>query len=175
MKIVLLKGSTDVGTITASCPIGSNGKGSYSWPIALSGSGGIGSDYKVSVQSVSKPSVKDSSNNYFSITSGTATPAITVTSPDGGETVKRGTVQTITWDYTGSPGSTVKIVLLKGSTDVGTITASCPIGSSGKGSYSWPIALSGSGGVGSDYKVSVQSVSKPSVKDSSNNYFSITS
>ena len=146
MKIVLLKGSTEVGTIADSRSIGSDGKGSYSWQIASSGSGGTGSDYKVSIQSISQPSVKDTSNTYFTITSGTVTPAITVTSPKGGDTWNRGTTQTIAWDYTGSPGSTVKIVLLKGSSKVGTIADNCSIGSDGKGSYSWQIASSGSGG-----------------------------
>ena len=41
------------------------------------------------------------------------------------------------WSYTGSPGSNVKIVLLKGGVEVGTIASSVPIGSGGKGSYSW--------------------------------------
>ncbi len=175
VKIVLLKGSTEVGAIVDSVSIGSSGKGSYSWPIASSGSGGTGSDYKVSIQSISQPSIQDTSNNYFTIASGTVTPAITVTSPNGGETLKRGTTQTIVWSYAGSPGSTVKIVLLKGSTEVGAIVDSVSIGSSGKGSYSWPIASSGSGGTGSDYKVSIQSISQPSIQDTSNNYFTITS
>ena len=102
-------------------------------------------------------------------------PVITVTTPDGGETLKRGTTQTITWDYTNNPGSTVKIVLLKAGVNVGTITDSSPIGSGGKGTYSWPISSSGIRGTGSDYKVSVQSTSQPTVKDVSNNYFTIAS
>ena len=71
----------------------------------------------------------------------------------------------------GSPGSTVKIVLLKGGTEVGTIAGSVPVGSSGKGSYSWfvPTTLVS----GSDYKVSVQSISQPAVRDLSNANFKI--
>jgi hypothetical protein len=67
VKIVLLKGSTEVGTIATSVPLGSNGKGSYTWPIYSSGT--TGSDYKVSVQSISQPTIKDTSNNYFTLTS----------------------------------------------------------------------------------------------------------
>jgi PKD repeat protein len=100
--------------------------------------------------------------------------SITVTSPNGGETLKRGTTQTVTWSYTGSPGSTVKLVLMKGSTEVGTIAGSVSTGSNGKGSYSWPLSLSGSGGTGSDYKVSVQSIAQPTIRDTSNSYFTIT-
>ena len=101
----------------------------------------LGSDYKVSIQSISQPTIKDMSDNYFTVTSGTTTPAsITVTSPNGGESWKRGTSHAITWSYMGSPGSTVKIMLLKGGVEVGTIASSVPIGSGGKGSYTWPIS-----------------------------------
>ena len=172
VKIVLLKGGVEVGTIASSVPIGSGGKGSYSWG---SYSGRVpGSDYKVSIQSISKPTIKDMSDNYFTVTSGTTTPAsITVTSPNGGESWKRGTSHAITWSYMGSPGSTVKIVLLKGGVEVGTIASSVPIGSGGKGSYTWPI--SSSGYTGSDFKVSIQSISQTTIKDVSNNYFTISS
>ena len=171
MKIVLLKGGNEVGTIKDSWSIGSNGKGSYTWPMSTSGM--TGSDFKVSIQSISQPTIKDSSNNYFTITSESSGPSITVTSPNGGEIWERGTSKTITWSYTGSPGSTVKIVLLKGGNEVGTIKDSWSIGSNGKGSYTWPMSTSGM--IGSDFKVSIQSISQPTIKDSSNNYFTITS
>ncbi|MDD1698981.1 MAG: GPI anchored serine-threonine rich family protein, partial [Methanoregula sp.] len=165
VKIVLLKAGTEVGTIAASVPIGTGGKGSYSWPIYYSTPG---NDFKVSVQSISQPTIKDVSNNYFNITTTTPPPTITVTSPNGGETWQRYTSHAITWEYTGSPGSTVKIVLLKSGTVVGTIAASVPIGTGGKGSYTWPIYY---GTPGSDFKVSVQSISQPTIKDVSNNNF----
>ena len=175
VKIVLLKGTTTIGTIADNVPIGSSGKGSYVWP---GWTGRVpGSDYKVSVQSTSQPTIKDISNNYFTVTAGTTisgitTPSITVTSPNGGESWDRSISQTLTWSYTGTPGSTVKIVLLKGTTTIGTIADNVPIGSSGKGSYVWP---GWTGRVpGSDYKVSVQSTSQPTIKDISNNYFTVT-
>ena len=168
MKIVLLKSGTEVGTIAASVPIGTGGKGSYTWPIYY---GTPGSDFKVSVQSISKPTIKDVSNNYFTITTTTPASSITVTSPNGGETWQRYTSHAVTWDYTGSPGSYVKIVLLKSGNEVGTIAASVPVGTGGKGSYTWPIYY---GTPGSDFKVSVQSISQPAIKDVSNNYFTLT-
>jgi len=99
--------------------------------------------------------------------------SITVTAANGGESWARGTPHTVTWSYTGSPGSTVKIEVLKGSIPIGTIAESAPIGSGGKGSYTWTIFPSGS--TGNDYKVSVQSTSQPTIKDISNNYFTLTS
>ena len=172
VKIMLYKAGTYVGTIADSAPTGSGGKGSYTWPISSTGS--TGSDFKVGIQSISQPAIKDVSDNYFTFTSGTTSPAsITVTSPNGGETWQRATSHAITWSYMGSPGSTVKIVLLKGGVEVGTIASSVPIGSGGKGSYTWPI--SSSGYTGSDFKVSIQSISQPTIKDVSNNYFTISS
>ena len=96
------------------------------------------------------------------------TDSITVTSPIAGDTWQRGTTHTVTWDYTGSPGSQVKLTLLKSGTEVGTIIASTPIGSGGKGSYTWPIYPTAS--TGSDFTVCVQSISQTSIKDTSNNF-----
>jgi len=174
VRIVLLKAGTEVGTITSGTSIGSSGKGSYSWPISTAGL--TGNDFRVSVQSTSLSTIRDSGNNYFTITpAGTtspATPSITVTSPNGGESWQRGTTHTVTWSYTGSPGSTVRIVLLKAGTQVGTITSGTSIGSSGKGSYTWPISTAGL--TGNDFRVSVQSTSLSTIRDSGNNYFTIT-
>ena len=103
----------------------------------------------------------------------TPTSSITVTSPNGGETWKRGTSHIVTWNYSGSPGSYVKIVLIKGVNEIGTIASSVPIGSGGKGSYTWSTSLSAT--TGSNYKVSIQSISHPTIKDMSNGYFTITS
>ena len=97
---------------------------------------------------------------------------LSVTSPNGGETWQRGTSHTVTWSYSGSTGSTVKIVLVKAGTEVGTIASSVSIGSSGKGSYTWPISTTGL--TGNDFKVSVQSITQPTIKDLSNNYFTLT-
>ena len=169
VKIILLKGGIEVGTINSSTSIGSGGHGSYTWPIYWSGS--TGSDYKVKIQSLSQPNVKDTSNNNFIITTGTIASSITVTSPNGGETWQRGKTYPITWSYAGSPGSSVSIVLLKGGTQVLTLASSTPIGSGGSGSYSWKIPSDKP--MGKDYQVRIQSTSKPTIKDTGNNYFSI--
>jgi PKD repeat protein len=171
VKIMLLKGGDEVGTITSGTPVGSSGTGSYTWPISSEGL--TGSDFMVSVQSTSQPAIKDSGNNHFTISqAGTTNPSITVTSPGGGETWQRGTSQTVAWSYTGDPGSMVKIMLLKGGAEVGTIVGSTSAGSGGTGSYTWPISLTGR--TGSDFKVSVQSTSQPALKDTSNNNFTLT-
>jgi len=101
-----------------------------------------------------------------------STSSITITSPNGGETWTAGTSKTITWSYTGSPGSTVKIEFLKGGVPFTTI-ASVPIGSGGKGSYTYSIWSGRT--PGADYKVRIQSTSQPTILDMSDNYFTITS
>jgi hypothetical protein len=134
VKITLLKGGAEVGTIISSTSVGSGGVGTYTWPINPTGA--TGSDYKVLVQSISQPTIKDTSNGYFTITLATTPPSLFVKVPSGGMTWQRGTSHTISWNFSGNLGSTVKIVLLKAGVEVGTIIASTSIGSGGTGSYS---------------------------------------
>jgi YD repeat-containing protein len=102
----------------------------------------------------------------------TACTGITVVSPNGGESWKRNSTYSITWSYTGNPGSYVKIELLKGGAVNRVITNSTSIGSGGSGSYSWRIPSNQT--LGSDYKIRVTSTSNGSYTDTSNNNFSIT-
>jgi len=125
-----------------------------------------------------------SMTNYITVPAPTPTPtptpspapapasSIKVTTPNGGERLKLGTSQTISWNYTGNPGSIVKIVLLKGGKEVGTIKDIWATGSNGKGSCTWPV--SSSVPIGSDFAVSVQSINQTTIKDLSDNYFTIT-
>jgi hypothetical protein len=166
VKIEILKAGIVAQTIATNTP----NNGTFSWTI----SPGLatGSDYKIRISSTSNSAYTDSSNTFFTITpAGTTTPSITVTSPNGGEVWYKYTSHAITWSSTGSPGSTVKIVLSKGGTEVSTIASSVSVGSSGKGSYSWfvPTTLVS----GSDYKISVQSTTQPTIKDLSNANFII--
>jgi hypothetical protein len=105
--------------------------------------------------------------------SGTAQQAttITVVSPNGAETWEAGTTQTIRWQFTGSPGSYVKILLLKNGTSVRTITSQTGIGAGGNGSYSWAI-LKGQT-PGADYRIKIISTKSSSYNDTSNGNFSI--
>jgi len=80
-------------------------------------------------------------------------PGISVVSPNGGEIWPPGSTQTIAWSYTGSPGSVVRIELLKAGAPVSTLSASSPIGKDGAGSYAWKIALSRT--PGDNYKISL--------------------
>jgi hypothetical protein len=175
VKIVLTRGSLTPGIqylpviINSSVPLGSFGKGSYLWKIPSNQA--TGTLYKITVQSTTLPIINDTSNDYFTIPP--HYPSITTTSPNGGESWQRGTPHTVTWSYTGNPGSDVKIVLYKAGNPVGTATYSTSIGLNGKGSYPWTISSTRE--PGSDYQIVVQSVSQPAIKDYSDKYFTITS
>ena len=135
--------------------------GSYSWYIPSTQT--LGTDYKIRITSTSSTAITDSSNSNFAITAGT----LTVTSPNGGQSWKRGTVHTITWSKSGSTGSYVKIELLKGSVVNRVIISS----TANDGSYSWTISSTQT--AGTDYKIRITSTTYSSISDSSNSNFYI--
>jgi hypothetical protein len=107
-------------------------------------------------------------------------PSIKVTSPNGVENWKRGTIHAITWTNVGNPGinvkteirkgttvTNVKIELLKGTTVVSTLVKNAP----NSGSYSWKISSS----LATNYKIRITRIgTTPLYTDSSDNYFQIS-
>jgi hypothetical protein len=91
-----------------------------------------------------------------------------VTSPNGGESWTAETAHTITWTYTGSPGTYVKIELYKGGV-LNRAIASSVLTSSG--TYNWSIASTQV--PGSDYTVKVTSTTNGAYTDTSNGNFTI--
>jgi hypothetical protein len=96
---------------------------------------------------------------------------IAVTSPNGSESWKTGSSHSITWMYTGNPGSKLKIDLLKGGNLNRTITTKASLGSAESGSYTWKISPSQV--VGNDYTIRITSTTNSSATDTSNANFSI--
>jgi PKD repeat protein len=105
---------------------------------------------------------------FITIISPPPTDTITVTSPSGGESWTRNTSHVVTWSYTGTPGSFVKVVLLKSGIVAATIRSNVTIGSDGVGSTTWPLSVSGA--TGSDLKVRVQSINQPLINGTSNTF-----
>lgn len=93
--------------------------------------------------------------------------SITVTSPNGGETLIKGTTNTIKWSSYSNPGLRVKIELLKGGVLSRTISSS----TYNDGSYSWNIPSTQV--LGNDYKIRITSVSNRKYNDTSDNNFTI--
>ena len=120
-----------------------------------------GSDYLIEVSSATNPGIFDTSDATFTIAGG-----ITVTNPNGGETVTRETTETITWDSTAAVGADVKIRLFKG-TQFLVLAES----TSNDGSYDW--AVQDYLPDGADYFIAVSSVTNPSIIDTSDATFTI--
>lgn len=93
-------------------------------------------------------------------------PAITVTSPDGGETWNVGESRTITWENFGNPGASVKIELSRdGGATWSTIAASTP----NDQSHPWTVSAPGS----TQCRIRVTSTSTAAYTDTSNGNFTI--
>ena len=161
VKIELLKGGALDRTIASSYSIGANGSGSYNWTIPATQT--PGSDYQVKVTSTSNSACTDTSD-FFTI----GPPSITITAPQAGENWTAGNRQTIRWSYTGNPGTSVKIELLKGGALNSTITSSYSAGTNGSGSYGWTIPITQT--IGSDYQIRVTSTSNSACTDTSGSF-----
>jgi len=157
VKIELLKAGSVVQTIASTTP----NSGSYtSWTVPT----GLkpGSDYKIRISSTGTTTINDTSNSFFTISD-----KMLVTSPNGGETLIRGSKPSISWTSYGA-GTAVKIELLKAGVrvlNVTTYTTSNP--------YSWTVPTSLT--PGSDYKIRISNLYNASVvNDTSDSTFTIT-
>jgi hypothetical protein len=146
---------------SGSAPMGSNGSGTFAWAIPATLPAGnyiagvVGGDFA------------DYSDGDFAIT-GTPT-AITVASPNGGETIVGGTPTTISWSYTGSPGGLVDVWILRnGSSQYGQTAV--PLGANGTGSLQWDLGFLTPG---SGYRVQVTSESYGWIGDTSDGDFTV--
>jgi hypothetical protein len=118
-----------------------------------------------------RPSTTTTTTTRPPTTTTTVVRSVTVTAPNGGESWARKSAHTVQWSYTGSPGTSVRIKLLRNASVVSTIAKSVSIGSGGQGSYTWtpPGRLAAGGG----YQVSV-TVIGTSIADTSNATFALT-
>ena len=167
VRLELLKGWDEPSIITSETAIGTKGTGSFPWTIPLDLP--PGTDYRVQITSKNHPEYTDMSNDPFTIR---PAPAITVTSPNGGETWEAGTAQTIRWTYEGNTGGFAKIELVAAGAVVATLTPSTAIGKGGNGSFTYTMPASQT--PGSKYRILVSSTSKAGCNDASNSNFKIT-
>jgi hypothetical protein len=165
VKIELLQGGVVKSTISYFSSIGSGGGGSYNWSIPSTQV--AGSDYQIRVTSATNAAYTDTSDGSFTIV-GPSPPTISVTSPNGGESLPSGTTQTIRWDYTGNPGAYLKIELLKGGVLNKVITS---LARTSARSFNWrlPVTLT----PGADYSIRITSRTNPVFTDTSDSNFTI--
>jgi hypothetical protein len=166
VKIQLLKGNAVMKNISSRTASGSIGNGIFSWTIPKTLA--YGCDYRVRVTSFTKTSYTDTSDKPFCISG----PTLDVTAPDGGESWPMGSLQTISWVYTGNPGGTVEIELLNAGVPTRTITSGIAIGSGGTGSFAWTIPADLT--TGSDYQIQIAHTTIKGCTGTSTGNFSIT-
>lgn len=137
--------------------------GSFYWmvPPGL----GTDSDYSIKVASVSDPGLSDVSNGPFTIG---VSSGLTVTSPNGGETITRYGTTEIKWTSdVATAGDFVKIKLFKNDTFLEWVSSR----TANTGSFIWSVPATLD--LGSDYRVQVYSYSNLSIMDFSDAPFSI--
>ncbi|OPZ45107.1 MAG: Tk-subtilisin precursor [Euryarchaeota archaeon ADurb.BinA087] len=152
--------------VIPSVPIGSGGSGSYN--VTIPSSTPPGTDYTIRVVSASTPSYFDTSDGSFSI----SVPTITVMAPDGGEHFTLGNPLPFSWTFTGNPGPTVNIDVLRGPAILKTLVG-IPAGSGGFGSYTIS-TIPYNTPLGGNFTIRVTSTTYVSCTDASNGEFSIS-
>jgi hypothetical protein len=170
LKIFLFRNGKKLGVVA----MGLNpASGSYTWSVGKYGTAVApnGSGYSIRLQSQVNSSLFDNSDAAFSI--GTATPpggAITLASPNGGESWSRLSQQSITWSTTLS--GKVKLFLYRNGKKLGVIAMGI---NAAAGSYLWKVGKhsAGTAPVGSGYTVRVLMQLDPSKFDTSDASFSI--
>jgi hypothetical protein len=165
VKIELLKAGAVNRIIKSLALKGSGGNGSCSWTIPANQA--PGADYRIRVTSASNAAHTDMSDSNFTIV-GPPPPTISVTSPNGGESLPFGMTQTIRWDYTGNPGAYLKIELLKGGVFKKVLTS---LARTSTRSFNWrlPVTLT----PGADYSIRITSRTNLSWTDTSDSNFTI--
>lgn len=171
VKIDLYKGGRLLFQLTPSVPNSGEISSSYTWTVPASYyedyiDNFYSNDYKIRISKVGDPSFYDESDAGFSIAG--FSHAITVTSPNGGETLTAGRTYRFTWTTSGSVDATnVKIEIYRGGVSVDRVTLDAP----NTGGY---VGVPKSSLLaGNDYKVRISNVGDTSIYDESDANFSI--
>lgn len=158
IRIVLLKGGIQYSVI-AGCL---SNTGSFNWLIPATVISGT--DYTVKISSCINPLLTDVSDANFTVV-GVGGSTVTVTAPNGGETLTAGTTTNITWtsDIVGN----VRITLLKAGLHFALISYGTP----NDGTHTW--ALPAGMVPGTEYSIKVASAATPLLYDVSDANFSV--
>lgn len=166
VNLILLKNGVTVGNIAQGVSIS---LGSYSWTVGqhLTGTVVPGTGFEIKIKEKTTPVVVKS--DIFTVA---AVPTLTLTSPNGGESLVNGSTRDITWNSTELSGKTVNILLYKNGVTVGTIVKNVPASA---GSYSWTVGQhsGGTAATGTGYSIRIKEKSIP-VVDNSDAAFTLT-
>jgi surface protein len=157
IKIVLLNADANMVILTEDVDITA---GSYTWTADAA----VGDKYYIKVVSVDDNNIRDNSDEYFSIVDANAK-ELTLTAPNGGESVKKGSTFNITWTSANITGN-VKIELLKGTDNPVLITDNVDVTT---GLYAWTVDTEAR----DNYSVKITSVDDNTISDNSDAVFSV--
>ncbi|MCP5045949.1 MAG: hypothetical protein GY940_02185 [bacterium] len=158
---VKIEYSTNNGGSWSTVVSSTSNDGSYSWTVPNA----VSSQCLVRIKEASDGSPSDTSNQVFSIVAAPISDTVTVTSPNGGETLTVGDSHTITWSSSGTVGNVKIEYSVNNGSSWSTVTSS----TSNDGSYSWTVPNA----VSTQCLVRVGEASGGSPTDTSNSVFSI--
>jgi hypothetical protein len=157
-KVELMRGSTLVKVLNAKVPLGSQ---RYEYVVPLTTV--RANDYSLKVTPLLAPQYATTSDA-FSVVDPSITPSYSGT-PSAGGTAR------VTWTYTGSPGGTVKVELLKDGKALAVLkTVAIGTGGAGYADVTLPAALNN--GAGYEFRTTMSAAPKAPVRTSG---FSVTS
>ncbi len=166
LKITLWKDNTLIGAVTKNVTPGS---GSFPWTVGTYNGGTVppGTGYAIKIR-VKGTTVYDTSDTAFDIVSGTP---LTVTSPNGGESLVRGSTHNITWNAP-NVQEYLKITLWKDGALVGAVAKNVTPGS---GSFPWTVGTYNGGTVppGTGYIIRIR-IKGTTAFDTSDTSFDLT-
>ncbi|MCP5052544.1 MAG: hypothetical protein GY940_35575 [bacterium] len=160
---VIIEYSTNSGGSWNTVTSAASNTGSYTWSVPNA----VSTTCLVRVREVSDSSPSDTSNAVFTIeTAAPGTPSITVSNPNGGETLGVGTTYAVRWSSTGTVGN----VKIEYSTNNGGSWTTITSSTGNDGSYTWTVPNA----VSSQCLVRIGEASDGNPTDVSNAVFSIS-
>jgi hypothetical protein len=157
-NLLTIQYSTDGGSTWTNIATNQANDGSYMWSVADSES----SQAQIKLFDQNRPATSDTSDANFTI----ATPVITVTAPNGGESWIVGTDHNITWTTTGTFSNNLTIQY---SSDGGSTWVTESTGEINDGTYTWTVSDAES----SQALVRIYDANRPAATDDSDAVFTI--
>jgi hypothetical protein len=146
-KVELLRGSTVAKVLNAKVPLGT-GRYEYVVPVATA----RGDDYRLRITPVLAPQYAATSD-VFSVVDPAITPTFTAT-PAPGSTAR------VTWTYTGTPGGTVKVELLKDGKFLAVVKSAAALGTGGAGGVDVTMPPALNNGAGYQFRTTLSAAAK---------------
>lgn len=151
-KVELLRGSSVVGVLTPKVALGT-GRSAVLLPLTTA----VGEDYRVRVTPLAAPQHAATSDP-FAVISPVVTPGYTLTSATA-----PGAAGRVTWTYTGAPGGSVRVELVKDGKVLGLLASAAPLGTGGAGGANVTLPAALNDGSGYAFRVTPSATRVPAL------------